>query len=390
MSTHIQEKIILRADKWVNNGFCLGYLDGDTYFISGAIPNELVECIPVSLTKKFKHIKVIRVIENSPQRISPDCDIFLLCGGCTFRHIPYSNELELKKNLFLSEFNHKFPYTPIISSAIQLISGNELRYRNNVQFKIQGNKKGFFKFGSNDLIEFPKKGCLNLPDELNQFINELPIQNKKEGKLRFANKVFDYENTDSEFTFGKKKVKVPKNGFFQINRYLIEKWLDEIIQFIPTANLNILELFSGSGLISLSLADHVSSLIGYELESNAVNYANENAKINRIQNLAFHTRNLYLEKISQKYLDNPLWIMNPPRNGLGNLIINQIVSHKPQYIIYSSCNYQSLIQDLKRIIIFYSIQKISIVDFFPRTPYFVFLVICIQLLDNSIAFNPTD
>jgi hypothetical protein len=53
MSTHIQEKIILRADKWVNNGFCLGYLDGDTYFISGAIPNELVECIPVSLTKKF-------------------------------------------------------------------------------------------------------------------------------------------------------------------------------------------------------------------------------------------------------------------------------------------------------------------------------------------------
>ena len=95
--------IIIRAEKWVNNGFCLGYLDGETFFITGAIPGELVKCEAISITKKFKQVKVIRVLEASPYRIQSDCDIFLLCGGCSFRHLPYSNELELKKNLFLNE-----------------------------------------------------------------------------------------------------------------------------------------------------------------------------------------------------------------------------------------------------------------------------------------------
>jgi tRNA/tmRNA/rRNA uracil-C5-methylase (TrmA/RlmC/RlmD family) len=72
--------LILRAEKWVNNGYCLGYWKEETYFISGAIPGELVECEVVSYTKKFKQVKVVQILEPSKDRIPIDCDIFLLKG----------------------------------------------------------------------------------------------------------------------------------------------------------------------------------------------------------------------------------------------------------------------------------------------------------------------
>lgn len=367
--------LTIRAEKWVNNGYCIGYLNDETYFITGAIPGELVECEPISITKKFKQVKVVNVIEPSFERVSSDCDIFLLCGGCSFRHISYTSEIEIKKNLFLNEFNHKFPELKLDSDFIQIIRGHELHYRNNVQFKIQDSKKGFFKVGSNDLVEFPSSGCLNLPEEINHYIKKINPDSKKEGKLRLTESVFDYSENDSLFHFGDKKIKVPKNGFFQINRYLIEKWIEEIQDFIPEANMDILELFSGSGLISVFISSRCKSLVGYELEITAVNYAKENARLNHVSNLEFYTRNLYQEKISNKHLSRSLWIMNPPRNGLGNLILEQIQIHKPRYLVYSSCNYITLIQDLKKVMTDYFVKKATITDFFPRTPYFETLIL---------------
>jgi tRNA/tmRNA/rRNA uracil-C5-methylase (TrmA/RlmC/RlmD family) len=368
-------KLILRAEKWVNNGYCLGYLNEETFFISGAIPGELVECEIVSYTKKFKQVKVVQIVEPSKDRIPIDCDIFLVCGGCSFRHISYLKELELKKNLFLNEFNHKFPSSPLDKHSIHILKGSEFHYRNNVQFKIHHNQKGFFKIGTNDLVPLPERGCLNLPKELNESIKKYKPQSEKEGKLRFTTEVINYEKEESEFVFDKFKIRVPKNGFFQINRFLTEPWLEEIINFLPADNHDILELFSGSGLISHAISSKCTSLIGYEIESNAVQFATENAKRNHIANLEYKTRNLYQERITEKHLGRSIWIMNPPRNGLGNLILEQIEKHRPKHIIYSSCNYISLVQDLKKILPNYTLKKTTIADFFPRTSYFETLLL---------------
>ena len=329
----------------------------------------------ISITKKFKQVKVIRVLEASPYRIQSDCDIFLLCGGCSFRHLPYSNELELKKNLFLNEYNHKFPMFALNSESVEMLFEKESGYRNNVQFKTQNEQKGFFQIGTNNLIPFPNYGCRNLPEEINQNISNYKPTSEKEVKLRLTNKVVDYSKNESEFIFRNKKIKVPPDGFFQINRFLIEDWLEKILQYLPEDNCHILELFSGSGLISIFLSSHVANLVGYEVETNAVSYSKENAKVNQIKNLEFHVRNLYTERISQKHLNTPIWVMNPPRNGLGNLILEQILINKPKQILYSSCNYITLIQDLKKIMDSYQFRKVTIADFFPRTPYFETLVL---------------
>ena len=74
------------------------------------------------------------------------------------------------------------------SDFIQIIRGHELHYRNNVQFKIQDNKKGFFKVGSNDLVEFPKSSgskinLCQVADELTRRVISL-FEKDAEGNRR--------------------------------------------------------------------------------------------------------------------------------------------------------------------------------------------------------------
>lgn len=365
-----QTDIILRAERWVNDGYCIGFLDGETYFILGAIPKELVKCNVIRTSNKIKEVIVTEVLEKSSDRIQSDCEIFLACGGCSFRHISYSKELEVKKNLLTGEFNHKLPQYANSLDRLDVISGDERGYRNNVQIKIKNKQKGFFKINSNDLVKLPSNGCLNLPAELNEFIKKIHIENERELKLRYTNEIAFYDRLETNFEINSLRIKIAPNGFFQINRFLIEKWLKLISQLIPRENFSILELFSGSGLISLYIASQCKNLVGYEMEKNAVQYATQNSKTNQIQNLSFFAKNLYKEKISLKHLESPIWIVNPPRNGLGNLILEQINESLPELLLYSSCNYITLVQDVKKIAKNYSLIEIHLLDFFPRTPYF--------------------
>ncbi len=84
---------------------------------------------------------------------------------------------------------------------------------------------------------------------------------------------------------------------------------------------------------------------------------------------------LYKKKPEDKYLQTDFWIANPPRAGLGNVLLEQVKHYKPNYFLYSSCNYSTLVRDLKYFMeINYTIDSIEIFDFFPRTPYFETLV----------------
>ncbi len=363
----------LQPLKWVNDGYTLGYEDEKAVFILGAIPEEIVECEIVSENKKNDFYKVVNVLSSSESRTSSDCEIFLECGGCSFRHIKYSDEIILKKSLLEKEL--KFHLKEKFIPEIQIFFKKETGYRNNVQLKMKNSKIGFFKLGTNELVELPKTGCKNLSHEMNSY-----IKNKKfdspEIKLRiFENKIFQYEKEESKLNFMKLQFLIPPNGFFQINQFMLEDWILKIQNSIGIKQSQILELFSGCGLISLCIAKNTNRLFAYELDKNSVEYGAYNAEKNKISNLKFIQKNLFKDKISEDHLRSDLYIMNPPRNGLGNLVIEQILKYLPKRLFYSSCNYITLTQDLKKLTNFYKIETVEIFDFFPRTPYFESFVI---------------
>lgn len=360
--------VILSPEKWVHGGYTIAHKEGKTYFIKGALPQEEVECEILKENSKVVHARVVRVIQPSKERIPSDCVIFPECGGCSFRHIPYEREIELKKILLLEEWQRR---SILFVKDVSVTYEKSEHYRNNFQIKLQNQKLGFYKDFSNEIVEIPKTGCKNLTHNLNQILNSTEIQQSL--KWRDLNEVYPYDKQDGEYSFEGLIFKVPQNSFFQVNSFLIPLWLKEIRNLIPKG-AKVLELFCGCGLISVTISESCKSLLGLEVEESAVRYATMNSKLNSRKNLRFVRLDLYKTKIPYSNFD--FLVCNPPRSGLGKKVLEWISERQPRNILYSSCNYLTLTYDLKEILKNgYKLEHVQIFDFFPRTPYFETLVL---------------
>ena len=381
------EKITLRVEKWVNDGFTLGFYDKSPVFVLGAIPGETVVCDLFEVTSKYSKGSVYKVIDPSPLRREAPCDIYLECGGCTFQHLDYTEEKIIKENLLKNDiiFNKLVDINSSILNSIPYIFEDEYGYRNNVQVKNKNGMNGFYKVKSNQLIPFPESGCLLLDKELNQYIKNFSNKIPMDGKIRKDSKgLKKYGSEISVFQIKDVTYEIPENGFFQINQFLVEAWLEKIKSLSGLDN-QILEFFCGAGVISCFLSQNHSQIHGYELSHQSIQYAKHNAKKNSLSNLTFEKKDLYSEDIHFTSKTDFICIANPPRAGLGKNVKKFIKFSKPKKIIYSSCNYTTLIPDLKDLIGLYEIQSIEIFDFFPKTPYFETLVV----LDKKNLANST-
>lgn len=367
----MKQTIKLQLDKWVNNGFTLGYSEGKPIFVLGGIPGEEVECELIEQNRKLTSAIVVQVIKQSPLRINPPCPIYLKCGGCSFQHIPYVEELKIKENLL--RLGMQYVGLEINSLQINIHIATDYNYRNNVQVKINENLLGFYKIKSNNIVELPESGCLLLEDDLNKYIVNHPHKIPQDGKLRIdSSGVYPYGTQKGNFKIHGKSLVIPSDGFYQINSKLLDNWIDRILYHSEKDN-DILELFCGSGTISLFLAEFHNKITGFEISEKSIQTAKINLK--DYSNATFFRKDLYATSLQKVYKNDYICIANPPRAGLGKLVKKFILSDKPSKLIYSSCNYTTLIPDLKDLTPHYNLSNIEILDFFPRTPYFETLVV---------------
>lgn len=356
--------------KWVQNGFTILYVNQKPYFIHGALPDEEIEFKILKENNQHGFGVVKEILQKNPQRIESDCKIFTICGGCSFRHIEYHKEIEIKINL-LKEFNEL--KSLIENQNYDYYFSPENQYRNQVRFHVDKEKKGFYQLFSNEIISIPDEGCRNLPDELNQYIKNYHNKNKqfKDIKLFFLhNNVIENQNF---------KIKINKNTewelspncFLQTNRFLLREWLDwikkEVLSIIQNKihSLKILELFCGTGIISSSMIETIEFIKGYESNPEAIHLAKKNYNRYKIKN-EFIFRDLYKHGI-EKNDDYNIIIINPPRKGMGKILLNQFRNINIP-IIYSSCNPATFNRDAHILKQYgYKIKHFAIFDFFPRT-----------------------
>lgn len=172
-------------------------------------------------------------------------------------------------------------------------------------------------------------------------------------------------------------------GFVQTNQRVAEQlyataaeWVKEI------APLSFMELFSGQGAFSFFIQKYVTQAIGVEINAEAVERANQTAKNLKLSHLSFIAQDA--AQVEKLVLDfNPeVILVNPPRRGLAG--VNQILKKvKSQYFIYSSCNAETLAQDLILLKDHFTIVKAQVFDMFPNTDHFETLV----LLKSSACKN---
>ena len=139
----------------------------------------------------------------------------------------------------------------------------------------------------------------------------------------------------------------------------------------------LFDLYSGVGLIGISLADSYQTVIGIEEGYEAVKHASENAKRNFISNCEFiegKVENI-LPKIIEK-AERPLHVViDPPRIGLKSEVAETLKQLDIDRLLYVSCHLEALGRDLKILTGKYQISKVQPVDFFPQTKHVETLVL---------------
>lgn len=209
-------------------------------------------------------------------------------------------------------------------------------------------KKAQVAFGENENILFGKG-----------FINE---------KLK--------RSQEKEFNF-----KISPQSFFQTNTLQAEKLFKVLVDFAEfSKNDNVLDLYCGTGSISIFISDLVNKVKGVELIQDSINDAKINSEINEISNTEFECCDIkdFLEKGNITENFNKL-ILDPPRSGLHPKICEILSETKFEKILYVSCNPHTQARDLKIICSKenYRISKIQPVDMFPHT-YHVENVVCLE------------
>lgn len=166
------------------------------------------------------------------------------------------------------------------------------------------------------------------------------------------------------------KFKISPFSFFQTNTKGAEQLYTIVRDFIGDhSNKVVFDLYSGTGSIGQLMAEKAKKVYGIEIIEEAVVAANENAKLNGLDNCEFIAGDV---KDTVKSLDvkPDLIIVDPPRPGIHKQAIKDICDFGAKEIVYISCNPKTLVDDLKDFIGYgYVPEKVKCMDMFPNTPH---------------------
>ncbi len=189
-----------------------------------------------------------------------------------------------------------------------------------------------------------------------------------------------------EEEFAGLRFRIGPDTFFQVNTEQAESMLSLIIE---TLNLQgterLVDAYCGVGTMALPLSRHVAQVIGLESQSEAVEQAQRNAKLNGIENVEFRVG--AVEQVLQT-LDGTadIVLMDPPRKGCDRQVIETLRQQRPRRIVYVSCKPSTQARDLKLLCESgeYRLVSVQPVDFFPQTAH-VESVAFLELVDPVVA-----
>lgn len=155
------------------HGEGIGKIDGYTVFVEGALPKEQVQVLIVKTKKQFGYGKLLKILQPSPERVTPKCPVADKCGGCQLQHISYDSQLAWKTKKVKDHLERIGGFSDV---TIEQTKGMQVpwAYRNKVQLPVGGTvddvKIGFYANRSHRIID---TDCCALQYPVNQQIVEI-------------------------------------------------------------------------------------------------------------------------------------------------------------------------------------------------------------------------
>ncbi len=398
------ETFQVTMEKMVYGGDCIGRLpDGRAVFVPFVLPGEQVEIEIVEEKKRFAKGRPVRIVEASPDRITPRCIHFGICGGCQYQEIDYAKQLETKQAVMLDQLQRIAglddpPLRPIVPSP------SPWNYRNTVQFHLgQFGELGYIAADGEHLL--PISECHLPQDEINAIWPQIEL-GEESGVFRlgirqdsFNDVMLIMEGEDAKppeygedipisavytppdarltvlagedhlvFTLLGRNFMVSARSFFQVNTPMAEKMVQHLLDNLDfSGNPTAVELYAGVGLFSAFLAPKVSQLTAIESSGSACHDFAVN--LDEFDNVSLYEAES--EEVLPSLEEQPdLLVMDPPRAGLAPAVHDAIGKLHPKQIAYISCDQATLARDTKKLLQKgYQLVSITPFDLFPQTSH---------------------
>ena len=395
---HLEDTYEVKIIRLNNEGLGVALVDKFVVFVKNALVNEIVKIKITEVNDNYAKADVINYIETSSDRVIPSCPFYEKCGGCNLMHMNYESQISFKKDKVKSIFKK---ISNIDIDIKDIIYDKEYNYRNKVTLKVKNDKIGLYREKTNDIINVDK--CLLLDNKINDeliklelFIHKYKNNNISEIMIRVINDkimlsldtinkevrdsfINNFDHVESiyinnKLVYGNEFLKETINGlefnispksFFQVNKNIMTKMYNKAISYIKGGTT--LDLYSGTGTLSMLASKTSDEVIGIEVVKDAVKDANNNIELNNMKNVSFICDKVEnkIDELKNKKIDNI--IMDPPRSGSDKKSLNSILEIDPKQIIYISCNPVTLARDYNTLKEKYNIKEITLFDMFPNT-----------------------
>ncbi len=171
---------------------------------------------------------------------------------------------------------------------------------------------------------------------------------------------------------GNVKYQISPLSFYQVNPIQTEKLYGTALEYAGlTGKETVWDLYCGIGTISLFLAQKAKQVYGVEIVPQAIDDAKNNARINNIENAEFYVgkaEDVLPEKYEKEGIYADVIVVDPPRKGCEEAVLNTMVKMQPDRIVYVSCDSATLARDVKYLRERgYELERVRAVDMFPQT-----------------------
>jgi 23S rRNA (uracil1939-C5)-methyltransferase len=420
----------LTIEKLIYGGDGLARLPADEHgpgkavFVPFVLEGERIEASMVEQKRSFARGRADTILQASPHRVEPICPYFLRCGGCHYQHASYEHELEIKITVLKENLRRTAKLE--LETSVTIHASPPWKYRNRSRLKVRTVPEfalGYYKLGSHELLaveECPVSSLLinraiaafwkmgrerTVPDGIHEvefFVNaedtqllveascepgtpSTPVREwagavqsalpeitgmvvfkarpsgmtapvEPKAMASFGAREITYRTDDASY-------RVSAGAFFQINRHLINDLVKIVVQDYSGARA--LDLYAGVGLFSTILSRRFAQVIA--VEASQTSYADllhnspENVKAVRATTADFL-------RSPSGMLRPDLVVVDPPRSGLGESVVQSLVGLGAHRMTYISCDPATASRDLAGLLSAgYRIEQVHLVDLFPQT-----------------------
>ena len=382
-------------------------INGMIVFVPKVLVGEKIRIRITEIKKNFARGKAVEILEESKERIESKCPYYEECGGCDLIHQTIDENLKFKREKVYNALKRIGKIDVDVEKCVPSFKNDN--YRNKASFKVENDRIGFYKEATYQLTDI--KECLLVENEINDCLKEVRNYIKNNNNkinsitIKYGNArgelLIDIYSLDEEdikiidflidkvsclktaifndkVVYGKGYIEEISNGlmfdvssksFFQVNSMQAEKIYDTAIKSAKLSKNDVaLDLYCGTGTITMIVSKYVKKVIGIEIVEDAIRNAKQNMNINNINNVNFICGDATKEisKIKEKI---DVIFVDPPRKGMDRKAISIMKKINPKKIIYISCNPVTMARDISYLTDLYDVKKVIPFDMFPNTAH---------------------